>query len=135
MLYVRSDCPLLELPWNEDDPSFYVTDLADSELRVAIQFSKPFLAHLGAHTGWSSGFCPEKEGDELAARSLADLLAYLLSVTTEGGPVELFACWDGDQEVEPSARHRLSPSDLDVAPLRYVEPPWFAVVEPASTAT
>ena len=56
----------------------------------------------------------EEDADALAAardsrRRLAEFLAVALQHQSE---VELFACWDGDQAVEPEHRDRMRPSDL-----------------------
>ena len=126
MLYVAADRPLPRIPWDDGNPGFYVAKLSDQELRVARQFRRPHLAYLGAHTGCSCGFCPEQEDEPLATASLAALRSYLEVMVAEYGPLELFACWDGDQEQEPGHRYRLRAGDLGREHIGSVDPPWFA---------
>jgi hypothetical protein len=128
MLYMASDEPAPRIPWDEHNPTFYVSELSEDEGRVARQFTKPHVAYLGAHTGCSCGFCPEQDDDPQALASLSALKSYLELLLANFGSVELFQCWDGDQEQDPGARYRLAPSNLGPDPLCYVDPPWFAQV-------
>jgi len=130
MLYIASEQPVPRVLWREAEPAFHVSDLAEDEQRVLAQFSKRFVAYLGAHTGCSCGFCREEEGDSQAERSLEDLRSYLRSVTMQLGSVEMFQCWDGDQLAAPGERHTLTPDDLTPELVCYVDPPWFATVNP-----
>jgi hypothetical protein len=135
MLFIASDHPLPRIAWDGGSPAFNVTDVNDNDRTVAQQFSKPHLAYLGAHTGCSCGFCPETETDPLVAQSLLSLRSYLREVTGSFGTVELFECWDGEQDSPPGAKHQLTPDTLVPEILCYVDPPWFAQVQPSSPSS
>jgi hypothetical protein len=40
------------------------------------------------------------------------LVEYISTVLQSQASLELFACWDGDQEVAPELRSQIHPSDL-----------------------
>ncbi len=134
VLYVAADVPLPEIPWNQDRPAFNATRIPRPESPVARQFSKPHLHRIGAHTGCSCGFdrtqVNERHPHELAdtEQSLRDLRAYLDQVVAAAGPVELFACWDGDQEKPPEHRFSLTPRDF-TPNMRWLPEGTFATVE------
>jgi hypothetical protein len=120
MVYLAADEPLRPEPWDPASPAFYVGALADDEAPVGMQFSKPHLAYAGSHEGCGCGFqCgrwPSEsfEPDELrlCGESLAAFAEYLEAEIRRVGPIELFACWDGDQTEPPELRRKLGPSAL-----------------------
>ncbi len=134
VLYVAADVPLPEVPWNQDRPAFNVSRIPSLESPVARQFSKPYLHRIGAHTLCGCGFDPtqvnERHPHELAdtKQSLGALREYLYGVVAATGPVELFTCWDGDQERPPEHRFRLTPQDFTPA-MRWLPEGTFATVE------
>lgn len=81
------------------------------------QFSKPFLAHAGFYGGCSCGFSygefPAEDEDDaredaLARESVQQFSEYLSNLVRNGS-IEMFACWDGDQEIEPEERRAVTP--------------------------
>ena len=128
VLYVAADVPLPEVPWNQDRPAFNVSRIPSLESPVARQFSKPYLHRIGAHTGCGCGFdrtqVNERHRHELAdtKQSLGALREYLYGVVAATGPVELFTCWDGDQERPPEHRlrqtHQANREALELPPIR-----------------
>jgi len=72
----------------------------------------------------------ERHPHELAdtKQSLGALREYLYGVVAATGPVELFTCWDGDQERPPEHRFRLTPQDFTPA-MRWLPEGTFATVE------
>lgn len=120
MVYIASDYALPTSTWDEARPCFYVGALSERDESVRRQFTKPCIYYAGSHEGCGCGFQYgqyeglEEDADALAAahdsrRRLAEFLAVALQHQSE---VELFACWDGDQAVEPEHRDRMRPSDL-----------------------
>ena len=102
-VYLAADRPLALREWDEQRPSFNVTELSEDEAAVRGRFSKPHVYYLGAYTGCSCGFTVDEDGEEAdAERSVVDLVAYVRDAAGEG-TVELFTCWDGDY-LEPAAR-------------------------------
>lgn len=121
MVYLAADTPLREIAWNKAAPAFNATPLAPDKLRVRRQFSKQHLIYAGSHEGCGCGFQlgeypPEyTEPDELSRRrrSLHDFAAYLREEIPRVGAIEVFACWDGDQEAPPEHHRGLTPSALE----------------------
>ena len=121
MIYLAADAPLREVAWDKAAPAFNTTPLAPAELRVRRQFSKQHLIYTGSHEGCGCGFQlgeypPEyTEPDEIAKRrgSLHELAAYLREELPRVGTIQVFACWDGDQEAPPEHHRRLTPSAIE----------------------
>ena len=120
LVYIASDHELPLIPWKEDAPAFCVGALAPDEARVRAQFSKANLYHLGSHEGCGCGFqhgeYPDFDDDEndkiereKRRNSCRQLSEYLSLVVQKFGEVEIFACWDGDQEAPISGKERVSP--------------------------
>lgn len=129
-VYLASDKPLRLVTWDEADPRFNVTDLTEQEAGVRQQFTKPFVYYAGAHTGCSCGFSygqyeatdEEDERREAAARaSVSELAAYLSAAAKAAGDLELYACWDGDQQLQPEYRAILHPSEVGGATFTFKE--------------
>jgi hypothetical protein len=120
MVYVASDYPLPTSSWDEARPCFYVEALSERDEPVRRQFTKPWVYYAGSHEGCGCGFqygqYPGHEEDVAevaAARDSRRRLAEYVAVALQHQPeVQLFACWDGDQAVEPEHRGRMRPSDL-----------------------
>jgi hypothetical protein len=118
LLYLAADRPLSLRPFNPGAPAFNVADLRGREVAVRAQFSKPFVYALGAHTGCGCGFDREQANPEHPAElratesALYALQAYLRETLELGGPLELFACWDGDQAAAPDHRWQRRVADF-----------------------
>lgn len=117
MVYIAADNPLPLIEWQEDVTTFCVSRLAEDEKRVAKQFSKPFLAYAGSYGACSCGFSygaspieTEKDAkeDALGRESVRQLSEYLSELVRDGS-IEIFVCWDGDQESEPEERQSVTP--------------------------
>lgn len=110
VLYLAADLPLPRQPFDPEAPGFNVAELTAREEVVRGQFSKRFVYRLGAHTLCGCGFDRAQAGpvrpQELEATeiSLRRLRAYLGKALDLAGPVELFACWEGDQMAVPDHR-------------------------------
>lgn len=120
-LYLATDKPVPETEWREGESVFVVQALTDHEEPVRLQFTKPAVCYLGAHTGCSCGFVygqdeptsADEERDELLGRRSVDALrAFLVQAVDDGHEVELFACWEGDLAIPPEAM-------LEVTPLHF----------------
>ena len=110
VLYLAADRRLPQRPFDPTSPRFNVVEVAGREAEVRRQFSKPFVYALGAHTGCCCGFDRDQANpehpEELAATeaSLRGLREFLDVALETAGPLELFACWDGDQGAPPDHR-------------------------------
>jgi len=117
-VYVGADRPLPTIDWDEAKPAFYVEALRTDEQAVRCQFTKPNVYYVGSHEGCGCGFQlgphPDPDDNELPLRraSLDAFREYLRDSLTGVGDLELFACWEGDQEAEVVHRRRLTPDSL-----------------------
>jgi hypothetical protein len=79
------------------------------------------LIYAGSYEGCGCGFqlgehpAESLEPDELfqRRRSLQEFAAYLREELPRVGTIQLYACWDGDQEEPPAHRRVLTPSSLE----------------------
>ncbi|MEZ4223521.1 MAG: hypothetical protein R3B13_21415 [Polyangiaceae bacterium] len=121
MVYLAADKPLREVAWRADAPGFNTTPLVPDERRVRRQFTKPCLMYAGSWEGCGCGFqlgeypAEFQEPDEMSQkrRSLQGFATYLREELPRVGSIQLFACWDGDQEAPPEHRRALTPSALE----------------------
>lgn len=118
VLYIAADEPLPLRAFDSEAPAFNVADLTEHELGVRVQFSKPHVYALGSHTrcgcGFDRGQAHPDRLEELAATraSLGALRDYLNEAMRVAGPVELYACWFGDQAAAPDHHLRLGPESF-----------------------
>jgi hypothetical protein len=129
MVYLAADVPLRTIDWRENAPGFNTAALAPDEERVRRQFTKPNLIYAGSYEGCGCGFQlgeypPESlEPEELVQRrrSLDEFAAYLREELPRTGTIELFACWDGDQEASPVHHRALTPASLETETFFFLE--------------
>jgi hypothetical protein len=109
MIYIASDRPLPLIDWRGEFPAFHVRELRPQEEAVRTHFRKPFVYYVGSHEGCGCGFaygqwpCDGEDyslEDAAARRSVRRFSEYLASATRLGA-VELYACWDGEQDRTP----------------------------------
>ena len=118
VLYLAADHPLPLHVFDPGAPAFNVAELTGRETAVRVQFSKPFVYSLGAHTSCGCGFDrgqahPDRPAElEATETSLRALCVYLGAALDVSGSLELFACWDGDQAAPPDHRWRLEVADF-----------------------
>lgn len=140
MVYIASDGPLPTSAWDEARPSFYVADLSDRDEPVRRQFSRSYVYYVGSHEGCGCGLEYgqyeeyEEDSEQLAgARESRRRLSEFLAAALRHQPtIDLFACWDGDQEAEPDHRGRMRPSDLLRDRAHFREKELLAVSEDAA---
>lgn len=119
MLYVASDKPLPTVAWDKDIPNFNVKELDENSKTVRKQFSKSYVYYLGSHQGCGCGFSygqydydDQKEEENAARESVRRLSEYLSQVLETAGTLEIYSCWDGDQEDEPKFQKSMTPKDI-----------------------
>jgi hypothetical protein len=133
-VYIASPSPLPLVAWHEETPAFYVQEVEAAD-RVRAHFAWPNVYYAGSHEGCGCGFAynqmPEhlQEADD-EARRRASVAALREDVTkaTAPGPVQLFACWEGEQSFPEKDRVTVSPDVLggeafDLEQLRMLEFP------------
>ncbi len=122
MVYIAADTSLPIIEWQYEKSVFSVTELLKGEECVRKQFTKSFVYYLGSYEGCGCGFSYGDEyGDEpiededdlkrdIAARESVRQLSEYLSYVVKSGLIELYACWDGDQEANVEERLNVTPA-------------------------
>lgn len=126
VLYVASDIPIPDMPFDQNSPALNTKPLTDRESPIQNVFSKPNVKFLGSSTNCGCGFrnlsfqnggWPEEYlvdlDPEFGAGTQDDhksLHRFLMSQLDSTEQIEIYGCWDGDFDAEP-ARHET----IDVA--------------------
>ncbi|MEO6602419.1 MAG: hypothetical protein ABIQ16_21235 [Polyangiaceae bacterium] len=121
MVYIAAHEALRKVDWVEAAPAFYVAELSPDERRVSCQFRTGNVVYAGSYEGCGCGFqygeypADSYEPGELRERrgSLDAFAKYLRTELARVGTIEVFACWDGDQELEPVHHRTLTPAALE----------------------
>lgn len=133
-VYIASPSPLPLVAWREEDPAFYVQD-AELDDPVRAHFGWANVYYVGSHEGCGCGFAYnqlpkhlQESGDEAQRRSSVAALRDYVREATALGPVQLFACWEGEQSFPEKDRVAASPDALggdafDFEQLRMMEFP------------
>ena len=104
MLYVGTDQPQEQRPWDKEHPTFN-TKLVQPRGAAKLRLGKPNVYDVGAHTGCGCGFLEVDDDDDEVARgqSRSALHAFLVAAT-ETGEAEVLACWAGDERKDAERR-------------------------------
>ncbi len=122
-IYIASnnECPVLE--WDESNPGFYLEPLDERQKIASKQFTKPHIYYAGSHEGCGCGFFTdpdyhdEDDNLEQAKKSIASLIDLLKAQLKASSEIELFVCWEGDENKRPKRKLRMNPEDLRSQPL------------------
>jgi hypothetical protein len=144
MVYVASGRALPLIEWQENNPGFWVRELREAEEAVRKQFTKPSVYYLGSHEGCGCGFAygiwpiaddspyaERRHDEERAGRESVRRLAEYLSEAVEDGEVELYACWDGDQESNPDEQATITPLDIGGPAYEFKESQFLIIQKPS----
>jgi len=118
MVYIAAEMPLPTISWDGENPAFAVEELIKAEGLVRKQFDAAYvyrtMSHEGCGCGFQLGEYPEFENEDapLMQKSLERFSIYLSEQLKHVSRIELFACWDGDQDQEPVVKHKVSPDIL-----------------------
>jgi hypothetical protein len=113
-VYLGSSEPLQEIAWDYERPAFYLEEVDASEPSPK-HFSVKHAYYAGSHRGCGCGFLKDGESVEERARCQTnyDALATVIRTAVRlGAAVQLFTCWDGDQDKEPEAVRSVTVGDL-----------------------
>ena len=105
-LYLGSDRAIPPMPWAEGRSPVWTRTLSDDDEAVRAKFSKKHVSYVGAWEGCGCGFgygtlpdVDEGGAHELQCRASVEALRTFLSDRLAyESDIELFACWEGDQE-------------------------------------
>lgn len=136
-VYLASDQPLPLIAWNEQAPGFHVDALAKDDQAVIRQFQMAYVCYMGAHTFCGCGFQsePYRQYDNQSIsrtqeeESRLQLAQYLEQRLRGGAQLQIFACWEGDQERTPEERRTLSPIEISAPDFYFHELELIEVVE------
>lgn len=127
-VYVASSRPLRYFLDEERYSFLHARELLPSKDAPRQPFSKPYVYHVTSSRSCGCCFqCSEGADDENWTHRKA-LVAYLeraLSIVPE---VELFVCWEGDEESEPVSRDWVSTQDLLLWRTRFEERELLTIV-------
>ena len=120
VVYIAADHPLPLIPWDENSPTFHVSELTEREVVVRRHFGKPYAYYVGSHEGCGCGFqygwYPDLEvNDETrvaCVESRRRLVMYLERALERSAAVELYTCWDGERENPSEHRSTSRPTEL-----------------------
>lgn len=121
-VYLASSQPLATSEWNEKAPAFYLK-AADGD-SVRGKFSLPHVYYAGSHEGCGCGFFKEWKPDEELSRGQENYIALartLREALARGARMELFSCWEGDQDKKPESVGSVTPDELEEPPFELKE--------------
>jgi hypothetical protein len=114
-VYLASDIPAQEVPWNPDDPSSHLESIsADGGPRRWMTLR--FIYYAGSHEGCGCGFWKSGEsGLQLAKvrENYAALGRVVRAVLAQEGKVEVYACGEDDLGEAPQVRESIKPGLLE----------------------
>jgi hypothetical protein len=136
VLYIGASEPLPLIPWIEENPGFYVSELErELDREVCGQFSLPYIFYAGSHELCGCGFCfegsSEHEGPNKsfqAKRTLQDLAKYIDDALDLGITIQMYACDDGDQQGSPEHIDRITPTQIAGENFEFKEKQFLEVV-------
>jgi hypothetical protein len=137
-IYIASDEPL-PLVDDHKGAMLYTTPLRDEQDQaVRRHFSKPHVVYAGSYEGCGCGFFKLEAADyidpedvEACRGSLSALAAYLSDALRQGGAVEVFTCWEGDQARAASHHAVATPRDIAAGILKGDSREFFTI-QPAA---
>jgi hypothetical protein len=121
MVYIGAEQALAQIPFTDEGSAISVRELSEEEQAVTKHFAKPYVYYVGAHEGCGCGFSygqypihdeDDQEQYDTCRESVRQLAVYLSKAIEQVGSIELFACWDGHQEIVPEIRLLMSVSDI-----------------------
>lgn len=131
MVYVASDKSLPLIEWDEHKRAFCVSDLSKYEKNVAAQFELPYVYNAGSHLGCGCGFLKDFEDEEELAQSNKNYLqlsAYLQKGLETEATIQIYSCWDGDQETRPLFREKMDLKHLVESNFEFKEKAFYEIL-------
>ena len=120
VLYIASDSPIPDIPWDDTAPKLHTTALTEHDSAVRGAFTKRNVKYLGSSNHCGCGFrhpsnqigeWPEEyligNDPEFGSDTQEDhdsLYKFLIQQSKSTNEIEIYGCWDGEFS-EPPARH------------------------------
>jgi len=130
-VYIASDIELPLVPWNKAKPSFHVSELTYNK-GVRKQFSLDNVRVAGSDAGCGCGFLKDGVvGQELveALDNYAGLAAYISELQSRDGAIQIFSCWEGDQEMTIEFNEIIKVNDLLAEDFEFKERALYEVTQ------
>jgi len=134
-VYIASDQELPLIAWNEQKRAFYVGELSAADDVVRRQFSVPNVRYAGSDAGCGCGFFKDGVvGQELveAQQNYEQLAAYISERLNSGAQIQLFTCWEGDQQSPKESSDNIEANNLLEKDFEFREK-YFYQIKPASS--
>ena len=122
-VYLASNLELQPSSWSERQPGYYLERVKPGKV-VCRLFSLPYVYYVGSHEGCGCGFLKDGEvGEELELHQANywALVKCIKEAQSRGANIELYACWEGDQSLEPVAVEAFTPSTLGEPEFQFSE--------------
>jgi hypothetical protein len=130
-VYIASNQELPLIAFDKARPAFYVGELSSADGDVRRQFTLPNVRYAGSNEGCGCGFLKDGVvGDELiqTQQNYTDLGQYITPLLENGGVVELFACWEGDQPSPKESSEEIDVQDLVGEDFEFREKYFYQVI-------
>ena len=125
VFYLGSNKQMPLIPYDLEHPAFNSRELDESEMAVRRHFTTAYITYVGSDSGcgcefryalkeqdgWTPVVGEEEMQDESAQHNQESLFSYIKSHITEGS-VELYACWDGDDDEQAESREVIAIEDI-----------------------
>ena len=117
LLFLASDHPLPEIPWNPEARGFHVRRATVDEDSVRAHLTKSHVYYVGSHEGCGCGFSVadlpiEDQFDQwnydASLQNVASLREYLLENLGPFSAVEIYVAWNGNITRRPKRRQSLA---------------------------
>ena len=121
VLFMASDKPRREIPWDEKAPSFHVKADDACAMKTRRHFSKPHVYYLGSSSMCGCNFRREPDWvfDQLQdeerrtkQENQEALHSFLAECLDDEPTVELLGCWSGNEEKPLQNRRNINLDDL-----------------------
>jgi hypothetical protein len=130
-IYIAADVPLTVVSYDCAKPGFHVEEVKGAcRQSLSSQFNKPYIYTAGTNQGCSCGFEYGYDGRTLLrgtsederSREMVDALSEYLALSVRRyGPVELYACWSGDETKSADSNKTITPENIGGVRFRFEE--------------
>lgn len=126
VLYIGTDQPIPDIPWNEKERKFNTQEIGDHDQTVAKHLNKRNKKYVGSDQGCGCGFrfvtfqsgewpeegmvAPNSDPDPDEQSNHQQLYDFIKELKEE--EVELYGCWDGDFSEQSKGKKEISLTDL-----------------------
>ncbi len=97
MIFIGISDQMQEIPWNDQNPSFFLQLPTSEEKAVINNFTQPYVYYIGTKRGCSCDFIQYSNTSNEEYKTERHALTQLLkSQVAIGNSVEVYCCWAGN---------------------------------------